>query len=255
MNYNFQRAKSLKNGFTLIELLVVIAIIAVLASMLMPALAGAKGKAKRISCANNMKQLVMATSLYAEDNNQFYPPMQDSLETGGESSWRPYLFKLVGKQAKIYDCPQEKKDVYANGTPEWIGRFGSREIRIPSGIGAVNVHWTRGGAQPPFGRTFRYEDNLMKTSMIQAASQLILFGDGHSDRGAWPNDRWWIWKDIGNDQAPGFNRVQQVDPGAMRHNGKANYGLADGSVHLLDGSKIPCTRTRCWWSPYLDPHL
>lgn len=243
-----------QRGFTLIELLVVIAIIAVLASMLMPALSGAKGKAKRVGCANNIKQLVLSTKMYADDHNEFYPPMQASLSSGFETSWRPYLYKYLGKQSKLYDCPQEKKDIYSNGPREMVGQFGNREISLASGIGAVNVHWTRGGAQPPFGRPAPYEDNLMKTHMIQASSQTILFGDGHSDRGAWPNDRWWIWKDIGDDKAHGFNRVQQVDPGSMRHNGKANYGFADGSVQLLDGSKIPCNRKRCWWSPLLDPH-
>ena len=253
-----------RRAFTLIELLVVIAIIGVLASMLLPVLANAKARALSMGCLGNLRQLALATHNYTGDFDEWLPPIQALLPEGdGESSWRSHLFAYVGRAPRLYDCPAERDEVYASArsdrasppNPWALGQFVVGETEVPSGLGAVNVHWTPGGAQPPFGRPAGYEDNLCRTSMIEAPSQLLLFGDGNSDvRGVWPEHRWWIWREVGPAGDAGFNRLAQGDKGAVRHGRRSNYARADGSASVLDPGRIPCSSIECWWSARADPH-
>jgi len=80
-------------AFTLIELLVVIAIIAILAALLLPALAAAKEKAQRASCANNLKQLGLSIALYAGDNEDYMPPLKWRGDSGGNLQYPYEMFR------------------------------------------------------------------------------------------------------------------------------------------------------------------
>ena len=76
-----------RTAFTLIEVLVVIAIIAVLAALLLPALTSAKNRAYSASCLNNEKQLLEATIMYANDNNDYFPYDNSDLGIAPGPGW------------------------------------------------------------------------------------------------------------------------------------------------------------------------
>ena len=103
-------------AFTLIELLVVIAIIAILAALLLPALAKAKGRAQEAACLSNLKQWGLADTMYVDDNNQTfpYPRYQDYAPSAAQDN-PPWL------AIPTYHYQNQGDDVWFNALPAYVG--------------------------------------------------------------------------------------------------------------------------------------
>lgn len=136
--------------FTLIELLMVITIIAVLTSMLLPALGKARDRARQISCANNLKQIVAAGMLYMNDSHGYFVPLRH----GGNSwfanpqyypylgvsdrSWKPSLYCPMATYAAsenevMYSYGQNYQDLIANWSNDSVFRgYYAPKIKNPS---------------------------------------------------------------------------------------------------------------------------
>ena len=122
------------HAFTLVELLVVIAVIAILASILLPALATAKKRARAVQCLNNLKQIGAGVHMYAHDNDNRI--QLDSL-IPGSGPWASILFTNVNlEQREMFLCPSYKPFVWEN----WLNVYGIRRdgptncVTGPNGI-------------------------------------------------------------------------------------------------------------------------
>jgi len=225
------------SGFTLIELLVVIAIIAILAAILFPVFAQARAKARQISCASNVNQLVKACLMYAQDYDEQFPhagwndpnvrqnadgnitpSVPDCENTGATMTWNGEIYPYV-KSYGAYKCPS---DPYHRGC---------------SYIYNQEIAWRAGGGNPL--------DHPAKMSAMRFPAECFLLVDGGNGGDRRPGD--WLYgslpSNMPDDQFFAIDvrcgdytepRVwdRLVDPAqaGRSHSGGANWGFADGHV-------------------------
>ncbi len=106
--YNVFENHSHRKAFTLIELLVVIAIIAILASLLLPALAKAKGKAHAASCLSNLRQWSIEWAIYTDENRDSFPTGRNpdgTISDAARAAWFNALRRQVGQRKNLLTCP------------------------------------------------------------------------------------------------------------------------------------------------------
>ena len=131
-------------GFTLIELLVVIAIIALLAAILFPVFARARENARKSSCSNNVKQIMLGVAQYTQDYDETYPAGWGG---PGNVTWHRRVFPYV-KSTQGFLCPSQSNPTYTFGgaTAGYVNPFvtsygANRRIIAPNGVGdtALNM--------------------------------------------------------------------------------------------------------------------
>jgi prepilin-type processing-associated H-X9-DG protein len=219
----------------LIELLVVIAIIAILAAMLLPALGKAKAKAKATQCVSNLRQLGLATMIYADDCG-YYPAGVGGPETGpfsGAWLWPALLRQHLGanRNVDVFKCPS------APPKAQWVVKFGSGHAptygylrdEYPLVPGSTNFMsygynaWGSAVSQPIRGLGVYTDYNATRPTSVVRPTDCIALGDSN-----------WDTKRQGDRDWSGFIGMYAERQWPLDlHNLRANILFCDGHAQAL----------------------
>lgn len=222
-------ARKSSEAFTMIELLVVIVIIAILAALLWPALGRTKESAWSIQCLNQMRQISLATRLYAEDNTDEFPRSQHSAFANRQLPWERAIAPQLGMAGSsttawtnflngLYHCPKDEKLAHLSYGFNYFFEVGAEDD------------------YPGKPQTWRKLSGIAKPNTTIIYAEITIAADH-----VMPALGWLTGADAANELA------------TKRHKQKSNYAFVDGHTELLrlnqtyEPPKLDC------WNPALSP--
>jgi prepilin-type processing-associated H-X9-DG protein/prepilin-type N-terminal cleavage/methylation domain-containing protein len=207
----------MKKLFTLIELLVVIAIIAILASMLLPALGSAREKARSISCTNTQKQIGMIFQNYTDDYDGYWPMTKGQVSATSSINWRKCLNDagLISSQVGVSYAKEWSPSGWSKTIncklycPTLAGMGNYRTYAYPLTGGNFGVGGNNWATIPTFTKGSMIKYPTAKVSLVESG----LANQGYTEFGSWQTQ-------------PHFT--------FDTHNNRSNYLFVDGHVASKD---------------------
>jgi prepilin-type N-terminal cleavage/methylation domain-containing protein/prepilin-type processing-associated H-X9-DG protein len=232
------------SSFTLIELLVVIAIIAILASMLLPALGRARNQARLSQCANNFKQISQGLMLYSSESDDYMVPINSSAsaQTAMRASfWQGTMAQQgywTGKIAYQLECPLLPV-ASSDGSTErgWWRPYTQSIFPEWDGVSYNLVGWPRSVRSYYVQYSESYAPMAIKQSRLARPSSFTEMAD--------PEPRW--------DWAAPSRRINYnfsaytIEIASSTHDNKPNWAFGDGHVERRAKTDYSIATNLQWW--------
>lgn len=228
-----------KRGFTLIELLVVISIIAVLMSILMPALGKVREQAKTSMCKSNLRQWGVVMFMYTADNGGSFTvghtEPTSNWQEAWDNCWAGILLDYYQGDKDFKLCPQASKTIEQNGRKPFVAWSSSMHPMIPAGeYGSYGVNWWINNAHPKFpgivdSQPYPKEYFWRRVDQVQNTNKVPMFLDSTFVLARPRHDK---------DLPPADEMVYAQDYGISRmatnrHNGFTNGVFVDGHADSI----------------------